>query len=89
MLGGSQALSRSFYGSIIPTDASAEFFGFYTVFAKFSAIWGPLAFAVIRQLTGSARASIVSLIVFFLTGLVLLHFVDENKAREAKHAWIA
>ena len=89
VLGGSQALSRSFYGSIIPTDASAEFFGFYTVFAKFSAIWGPLAFAVIRQLTGSARASIVSLIVFFLAGLVLLHFVDENKAREAKHAWIA
>ena len=89
VLGGSQALSRSFYGSIIPPDASAEFFGFYTVFAKFSAIWGPLAFAVIRQLTGSARASIVSLIGFFLAGLLLLYFVDENKAREAKHAWIA
>ena len=86
VLGGSQALSRSFYSSMIPADASAEFFGFYTVFSKFSAIWGPLAFAVIDKLTGSARLSIVSLIVFFLAGLVLLHFVDENKARAAKHA---
>ena len=42
VLGGSQALSRSFYGSMIPAEASAEFFGFYSVFSKFSAIWGPL-----------------------------------------------
>ncbi len=86
VLGGSQALSRSFYGSMIPAAASAEFFGFYTIFSKFSAIWGPLAFAVIRQATGSARLSIVSLIVLFIVGLVLLYFVDENKAREAKLA---
>ena len=86
VLGGSQALSRSYYSSMIPVDASAEFFGFYTVFSKFSAIWGPLAFAVIDKLTGSARASIVSLIVFFVVGLVLLHFVDERRAREAKCA---
>jgi len=86
VLGGSQALSRSLYGSMIPAEASAEFFGFYTVFAKFSAIWGPLVFAVIEQWTGSARLSIVSLIVFFLTGMVLLYFVDEKQARAAKHA---
>lgn len=86
VLGGSQALSRSFYGSMIPADAGAEFFGFYTVFSKFSAIWGPLIFAIIDKLTGSARLSIVSLIVFFLGGLILLCFVDENKARAAKHA---
>jgi UMF1 family MFS transporter len=85
VLGGSQALSRSFYGSMIPAEASAEFFGFYTVFSKFSAIWGPLAFGIIKQVTGSSRASIVSLIVFFLVGLILLHFVDEGKARAARH----
>ncbi len=83
VLGGSQALSRSFYGSMIPAAASAEFFGFYTVFSKFSAIWGPFAFAVIAQLTGSARLSIVALIVFFLAGLGLLALVDPARARGA------
>jgi UMF1 family MFS transporter len=84
VLGGSQALSRSLYGAMIPEDASAEFYGFYSVFSKFSAIWGPLVFAVIRQVAGSARISIVSLMVFFIAGLILLAFVDEAKAREAK-----
>jgi UMF1 family MFS transporter len=84
VLGGSQALSRSLYGSMIPEDSSAEFYGFYSVFSKFSAIWGPMAFAVIRQVAGSSRLSILSLIIFFIAGLVLLAFVDENKARAAK-----
>jgi UMF1 family MFS transporter len=86
VLGGSQALSRSFYGSMIPESASAEFFGFYTVFSKFSAIWGPLVFATVRQFTGTARLSIISLIFFFVAGLILLHFVDVEKARQAKLA---
>ena len=84
VLGGSQALSRSFYGSMVPEEASAEFFGFYPVFSRFSAIWGPLTFAVIRQWAGSSRLAIVSLIFFFVAGLVLLAFVNEKKAREAK-----
>jgi UMF1 family MFS transporter len=86
VMGGSQALSRSFYGSMIPKEASAEFFGFYTVFSKFSAIWGPFVFAFIRQTSGSARNSILSIVVFFIVGLVLLYFVNEEKAREAKLA---
>jgi UMF1 family MFS transporter len=81
VLGGSQALSRSFYSSMIPAESSAEFFGFYTVFSKFSAIWGPFVFAVISQLTGSVRLSIVSIIAFFLLGLLLLAFVDPAKAK--------
>ncbi|KAA3606521.1 MAG: MFS transporter [Calditrichaeota bacterium] len=83
-MGGSQSLSRSFYGSMIPQKASAEFYGFYSVFNKFSAIWGPLVFALISQFTGSARLSIISLIVFFIVGLILLAFVDVEKAKEAK-----
>jgi len=86
VLGGSQALSRSLYGSMIPEEASAEFYSFYSVFSKFSAIWGPMAFAIIRQVTGSSRLSIVSLIFFFIAGLILLSFVDEKKARKAKEA---
>lgn len=86
VMGGSQALSRSFYGSMIPEEASAEFYGFYTVFSKFSAIWGPFVFAFVRQMTGTARNSILSIIVFFVVGLVLLYFVDEEKARKAKES---
>jgi UMF1 family MFS transporter len=69
---------------MIPEGASAEFYGFYTVFSKFSAILGPLAFGLIRQYTGSARNSIVSLIGFFLLGMGLLFFVNEGQARLAR-----
>jgi UMF1 family MFS transporter len=86
VLGGSQALSRSLYGAMIPEEASAEFYGFYSVFGKFSAIWGPMVFAIIRQVAGSSRFSIISLIIFFIAGLILLSFVNEDKAREAKKA---
>lgn len=86
VLGGSQALTRSYYGSMIPEEASAEFYGFYSVFSKFSSILGPFVFAVISQMTGSARNSILSIITFFIAGLVLLYFVDEKKAREAKNS---
>jgi len=86
VLGGSQALSRSFYGSMVPAEASAEFFGFYTVFSKFSAIWGPTAFGLIDHLAGSSRLAILSLIFFFICGLVLMAFVDEQKARQARES---
>ena len=82
-MGGSQALSRSFYGSMVPAEASAEFYGFYSVFSKFSAIWGPFLFGAVNLVTGSSRSAIVSLIIFFIVGLVLLYFVDEDKARLA------
>jgi MFS transporter, UMF1 family len=84
VMGGSQALSRSFYGSMVPQEASAEFFGFYTVFTKFSSIWGPWTFAIVKQTIGSSRIAILSIIFFFITGLVLLYLVDETRAREAK-----
>lgn len=84
VLGGSQSLSRSYYGSMIPAKASAEFYGFYSVFTKFSAIWGPLIFGLIRHWTGSARLSIVSLVVFFVASSVFLWFVNEDRARETR-----
>ncbi len=83
VMGGSQALSRSLYSSIVPIESSAEFFGFYSVFNKFSSIWGPFVFAFIGQMTGSLRNSIVSLVVFFVVGMILLMFVNTKKAREA------
>jgi UMF1 family MFS transporter len=80
VLGGSQAISRSFYGAMIPVDESAEFFGFYSVFAKFSAICGPFVFGIIRQVTGTSRLAILSLVGFFVIGIVLLCFVKESTA---------
>ena len=68
VLGGTQALSRSFYGAMIPEQASAEFYGFYSVFSKFSSIWGPVTFGFIKQITGSARLAIISLMIFFIAG---------------------
>lgn len=78
VLGGSQAISRSLYGSMIPASESAEFFGFYSISAKFSAIWGPFVFGIIRQVTGTSRLAILSLVGFFIIGIVLLCFVKEN-----------
>ena len=87
VLGGTQALSRSFYGAMIPEQASAEFYGFYSVFSKFSSIWGPVTFGFIKQITGSARLAIISLMIFFIVGLILLGFVDEEKAKADKLAF--
>ncbi|MFP3914654.1 MAG: MFS transporter [Actinomycetota bacterium] len=87
VLGGVQALSRSLYGSMIPAEASAEFYGFYSVFSKFSAIWGPFLFAFIGSVTGSSRYAILSLVAFFTLGALLLARVDVEKARAARGRW--
>jgi MFS transporter, UMF1 family len=88
VLGGVQALSRSLYGTMIPEEASAEFYGFYSVFSKFSAIWGPLVFAVVSNATGSGRPAILSVVAFFVIGFVLLARVDVGAARESRERWV-
>lgn len=77
--GGSQALSRSLFGSMIPKAKTAEFFGFYDVSGKFAGIVGPFVFALVGQLAGSSRLSIVSLVFFFVAGGLLLTRVDEKE----------
>ncbi|MFO8164358.1 MAG: MFS transporter [Desulfatiglandales bacterium] len=77
--GGTQALSRSMYASMLPASKSAEFFGFYNVSSKFSGIIGPALFAVVGQLTGTGRISIISIIVFFLAGAGILTTVNHEK----------
>jgi UMF1 family MFS transporter len=74
--GGSQALSRSLYGAMTPRAKTAEFFGFFNIMGKFSAILGPVLFAAMGHLFGQSRYSIISLIVFFIVGMVLLTRVD-------------
>jgi len=88
VLGGTQALSRSLYGSMIPEEASAEFYGFFSVFSKFSAIWGPLVFAIVSNATGSGRPAILSVVGFFVLGLILLARVDVAEARASRERWV-
>lgn len=81
--GGTQALSRSLFASMIPRHRSGEFFGFWGVFEKFAGIFGPLVFTVILAATGSSRNAILSVIVFFVVGGVLLAFVDVEAGRRS------
>ena len=81
--GGTQALSRSLFATLIPAHKSGEFFGFYSVFEKFSSIFGPLLFSLTIAATGSSRNAILSVIAFFAIGAVVLAFVDVDKGRQA------
>jgi MFS transporter, UMF1 family len=74
--GGSQALSRSLYATLSPAAKSGEFFGLFGVMEKFSAILGPLLFAGAVGIFGNSRPAILSLILFFLIGIVLLRHVN-------------
>lgn len=79
--GGVQALSRSFYARIIPQNRAAEFFGFYNMLGKFAAVLGPIMVGVVSLLTQSPRLSILSISILFISGGILLYYVDEEKAR--------
>jgi UMF1 family MFS transporter len=72
ILGGSQAVSRAYFSSLIPDGKHGEFFGFYAISAKFASVLGPFIFALIIDLTGSARLSILALTFFFVIGILLL-----------------
>jgi UMF1 family MFS transporter len=85
--GGTQGLSRSLFGSLTPKHKTSEFFGFFSVFAKVAGIFGPLFFALVIEVTGSQRAGILGVIVFFVVGALVLLRVDvEAGRRQAKAA---
>ena len=77
--GGSQALSRSLMGKMMPKSKSAEFYGFFSVFEKFSTIAGPLLFGIVSTIMGESRLSIVSLVIFFAIGTFLLTKVNVER----------
>lgn len=84
--GGTQALSRSLFASLTPAHKSGEFFGFYSVFEKFSSIFGPLVFAATIAMTGSSRNAILSVILFFAAGAAILALVKVEEGQEAARA---
>lgn len=85
--GGIQALSRSYYARMIPDGYEAEFFGFYNFLGKTAAILGPFLIGTVALLTENSRAGILSVMLFFIIGGILLLRVDEKKAaKEVKSA---
>jgi UMF1 family MFS transporter len=80
--GGTQALSRSLYATLTPTAKSSEFFSFFSVSSKFAGVLGPALFGFVGQITGSSRFAVVSVLVFFIGGLVLLSRVDVEEGRQ-------
>ena len=77
--GGVQALSRSFYAKLIPREKSAEFFGFYNIFGKFATILGPLLVGIVSQFARNSSFGVLSIVVLFITGGIVLTRVQERK----------
>ncbi|MBR7119460.1 MAG: MFS transporter [Lentisphaeria bacterium] len=76
--GGIQSLSRSFYSRIIPAEKSAEYYGFYNFFGKFTTVVGPLLVFITVRLTGYSEFGIMLLVLPFICGGVLLNKVAKQ-----------
>jgi UMF1 family MFS transporter len=84
--GGTQALSRSLFASMIPRHKSSEFFAFFGVFERYAGILGPAVFAWVVEHSGTSRNAILSVILFFVIGAAILTFVDVDEGRRAARA---
>ncbi len=72
--GGIQAISRSYFGKLIPPERSNEYFGFFDIFGKFAAVIGPALVAAFTQITGKDSIGVLSLVLLFLIGFCILFF---------------
>ena len=82
VMGGSQAISRSLFSQMIPTGKEAEFYSFYEVSERGTSWTGPLIFGLVNQMFGSLRYGILALIFYFIAGLIVLPFVNVQKAKD-------
>ena len=80
VLGGSQALSRSLFSQMIPPGREASFFGLYEISERGTSWIGPLIFGYVVGVTNSYRQAILSLIVLFVVGMIVLLFTDTDQA---------
>jgi UMF1 family MFS transporter len=81
--GGTQALSRSLFASMIPRHKSSEFFAFFGVFERYAGILGPAIFAWMAAHSGTSRNAILSVLAFFVIGAALLTLVNVDEGRRA------
>jgi MFS transporter, UMF1 family len=79
--GGTQALSRSLFASMIPRHKSSEFFAFFGVFERYAGVLGPAVFALVVSLSGQGRIAILAVLIFFIVGTLLLTGVDVDAGR--------
>ena len=84
--GGVQSLSRALYASIIPSDKTAEFFGFYNMLGKFAAVLGPFLVAGVALFTQNSRYAIMAIAPLFLFGAAVLVLVDVDKGHREANA---
>ncbi|MFD1455443.1 MFS transporter [Levilactobacillus lanxiensis] len=82
--GGIQALSRSYFGRLVPKERSSEFFGFYNILGKFSAVLGPILVGVVTQWTGQSRIGAASLSILFILGLVIFWAIPKSATETSK-----
>jgi len=80
VMGGSQAISRSLFAQMVPKNKEAEYFSLYEISERGTSWLGPFLFAVVNQVVGNLRPAILSLIFFFVVGLIILPFVNVEKA---------
>jgi UMF1 family MFS transporter len=83
VLGGTQALSRSLFSLLIPKGREAEYFSLYEISDKGTAWMAPAIFGITLQITKNYRSAIISLIAFFVLGLIVLARVRVQPAAEA------
>jgi UMF1 family MFS transporter len=86
VLGGSQAISRALFAGFVPEGKSAEFFSFFALSDRVSAMGGPLVYGLLLWLTGNTRIALLSLTVFFLAGGLVLTLVNVEKGRQQARA---
>jgi MFS transporter, UMF1 family len=80
VLGGSQALSRSLFSRMIPKGREASFFGLYEVSERGTSWMGPLLFGAVVAATNSYRQALLSLIILFVVGTIILYLTDTDRA---------
>ncbi len=83
VLGGTNALSRSLFSQMVPPGKEAQYFSIYEIGERATSWMGPLLFAAVAGATGSYRPAIISLVIFFAVGLVLMFFVPVRRAIQA------
>ena len=81
--GGIQALSRSFYGKLVPAEHASEYFGFFDVFGKFSAVIGPALFGIVAQITGVTNYGALAVMFMFILGGAIFMFLVPRNAEKA------
>jgi len=80
--GGIQALSRSYFGKIIPKEKSNEYFGFYNVCSRFASVLGTAIFGIIALLTGQSHFGIAGIAILFVTAAIIFKFVPSDQVTD-------